>query len=189
MGILQHKTDFELMELIKVSNKDAFNTLYDRFFKRLYYFTIKRTANNLTEAEDIVHDVFLKLWECRFKIENENISSFLYQCTINTLLNRVKKLKTRDAFYTKLALSYPKEENPIDHQILEDELKAKFDEAINLIPPKTREVFKLRYNAEMSYKEIAITQGVSIETVRGQIKKGLKTMRKHLRIFFMLYFF
>ena len=188
MRMLELKSDHELMALIQEGNSEAFEELYGRYFKPLLYFTAKRT-NDLADAEDIVHDVFTKFWERRFKIENKNISSFLYQCTLYAILDRIKKLKNKNTVVSMLAFSYPQCEDPIEQQLFEDELKAKFDEAINLNTSKVKEVFKLRYEEDMSYKEIATAHGVSIETVKAQVKKGLKTMRKHLRIFTTFYFF
>ena len=151
--------------------KEDFNITYKALFRK-YYPNLIFYATRLVgeeEAEDVVQDVFVELWKRKDSMEiGDQIQAFLYRAVYTRSLNVLK------------------------HRNIEDrELKKEIYDAINELPDKCKEVFKLSYLHDMKNREIADTMGVSLRTVEAHMYKALKYLRSrldHLIILLTLFF-
>jgi RNA polymerase sigma-70 factor, ECF subfamily len=171
--MVESQLDQENSDLIK----DLFKTYYSPLVKLVY-----RMLKNVEASEDIVQDVFVKVWNNRENLDhNKSIKSYLYRSAINTALNYIEKNK-RSAPITKIEAVIDKHKgNTTEEKINYKELEFRVSAAIDTLPPKCKAIFVMSRYDELSYKEIAESLELSIKTVENQIGKALGILRESLR--------
>ncbi len=167
-----------VVESLRQGNWEAFEALYQQYHSKVYYFALKQT-NNPTQAEDLVHDSFLRLWEKRATLSLEiPIEAQLFVITRNIVTNHYKrevlKQKIHDAFTTKV-VDLNKEDDDITTETLHQ-----LNTAIEALPPKRRQIFKMSKLEGLTYEEIAQTLAISKNTVESQMVKALKFLRERV---------
>ncbi|MDR2039723.1 MAG: RNA polymerase sigma-70 factor [Bacteroidales bacterium] len=181
-----------LLEQFKEGDKKAFEDIYVHHSKKVYRFA-KRYMKHHEDAEEIVQEVFIRLWEARESINPEmNFDNYLFTITRNLIFNQHRKKVNESYFQTFVLASFEENEN----QLLEDEISTQdlsryIDEIVNKLPPKQQEVFMLSRKQMLTYKEISAQLNISEKTVEAHIYQVLKTIRKYLirGITFFLFFF
>ena len=127
------------------------------------------------QAEEIVNDVFLKIWEDGDKIRIESsLKSYIYKAVINRSINALNKNK-RELTY-KTELNFMQDESYELRQIEENELMIKLYTAINQLPDQCRRVFEMSRFEELKQQEIADKLGISVKTVKNHITIALKQL-------------
>lgn len=158
-------------------------TSFEETFK-LHYKALCNAANKILDdkdaSEDVVQDVFLKLWAKKEDITIiQSIKSYLYRATINTSLNYLesnkKILRLQDTEITTAVNG--------GEELQHKELEIKINEAINLLPPKCKAIFVLSRYEGMKYQQIADHLDISIKTVENQMSKALQMLREQLKPF------
>jgi RNA polymerase sigma-70 factor (ECF subfamily) len=157
---------------------------FESLFKSLYA-ALYRYANNLLkdemQADEVVQETFLKLWEQRSALKIEtNIQAYLYRTVHNRIMNIFSHEQVREKY--KQAVEHaPRatEHSPI-HHLQASELEKKIELALQKVPEKCSIVFNLSRQEELSYREIASRLNLSLKTVENQISKALKILRTEL---------
>lgn len=131
-------------------------------------------------AQDAVQEVFFNLWKNRAKVEvTDGIKSYLFTSTKNKVLEYLRREKMMEEHADKVRINelmrYDIEEEAEKYVRIE-----KIHAAINELPPKCREIFKLSKMNGLSYIEIADHLNISPKTVENQIIRGLKLLREKL---------
>ncbi|MDP1725901.1 MAG: RNA polymerase sigma-70 factor [Bacteroidota bacterium] len=181
--VLPLHTDLQLMEQLKQGDDKALEILYKK-----YYISLTRFANNILKdkvsAEDMVQEVFMKIWNNCDKIEiNSSLKAYLFTATRNQCFNLLKKVD-RNVMLEEALENEPRlSVNDVEERLAAKSLKLKIQEAIELLPEKCKLTFQLSRFEEMSYKEIAETMDVSVKTVENQMGKALAILRLHLKPF------
>lgn len=164
-------------ELEDIENN--FEALFKTYFKKLHSYaqTILRDSEM---AEEIVQNMFYKLWERRDKLEiNGSIKSYLYRAIYNDSLNHLKHRKIVDGY--KTAAPYPTYTN-VDafSQLSAKELEIHLAVALNELPEKCRTVFQMCRYEQLKYSEIAGELQIPVKTVENQMGKALRLLREKL---------
>lgn len=176
----------KLIALLKQGDKNAFTRLYEIYWRQVYNFS-RLYLTNPSTAEEVVQEVFVKIWESHdFIKESENFKGLLFVITRNLIFTRHRKSVNED-FYKMTVLSAM--ENTSFN--LEEEIEAKnlseyIDRLIEELPPRRREIFNLSRKEHKSHKEIAELLQLSEKTVENQIGEAIKYLRKNV---LMLTFF
>lgn len=169
----------ELILLLKQSNQEAFTTLYKKYWKQVYNFS-RLYLTSQSVAEEVVQEVFIKVWESRdFMREGDNFKGLLFIITRNLIFNMHRKNQNED-FYKMTVLSAMESSYDIEEEIDAKNLSEYIDLLIADLPPRRREIFNLSRKENKSYKEISQLLGVSEKTVENQIGEALKFLRKNL---------
>lgn len=155
----------------------TFESLYRQFRPALSNFA-KNIVNNYSDADEIVNDVFLAIWDKRDQLElTTGLKNYLFTSVKNRCLNHIKK--------AKLAFSDMPDELPVasnDPGILERmqaaETNKKVQVLIDALPTKCKQVFLLSRVHELSYKEISDLLEISPKTVENQIGIALKFLKE-----------
>lgn len=163
---------------LNIQTEASFEALFHSYYEMLtrYAFTF---INNSDEAEDIVQQVYINLWENRMKVQvHTSARSLLYKAVYNACLNRIKhlKIKTRynsEALYTT--------EQSYTHPTDQKELMNRLDEALKALPEQCRRIFEMSRFEQLKYHEIAEKLNLSIKTIENQMGKALKIMRMELK--------
>lgn len=163
------------------SREDLFEQVFKTHFKSLHAYActlIKDPAS----GEEVVQNVFLKLWEKKDTIDMlENIAAYLYRAIHNESLNYLKHLKVKSA-YQSFAMRRPSQNDPeqASEKIKLGELESRLGKALNELPEQCRTIFQLSRFEELKYREIADQLGLSVKTVENQMGKALKILRLKL---------
>lgn len=170
-------------------NRSEFEVLFRSNYHSLCQ-TALRIIGNIAVAEDLVQDVFCKLWERQQQLKIESsLKAYLHKSVINQALNYHKKeqstFKRNDIYASETYHPH----NPTEQLIFSKETKHRIDLIINSLPEGCRRIFILSRFEKQSYKEIAENLNISVKTVENQIAKALKTLRMHLHLVFFYFFF
>lgn len=174
----------------------VYRALFRKYYSNLLFYTTRLLGDE--EAEDVVQDVFVDLWKRRDSMEiGDQIQAFLYRAAYTRCLNVLKHRNIESGYCAALeeinqkrAEFYQPDNNEVIKRIEDRELRKEISEAINELPDKCREVFKLSYLHDMKNKEIADTMGVSLRTVEAHMYKALKFLRSRLgHLWFLLLLF
>lgn len=164
---------------INAGHSALFEDIFRSHFKglHLYASTIVKDA---ALAEEIVQDVFYKLWEKKDTIAiQQSVAAYLYKAVHNASLNNLKHNKVKDRYKANV-VNYKNEVTKADERIVLKELQSKIETALNDLPPQCRIIFQLSRYEELKYQMIADRLGLSVKTVENQMGKALKILRRKL---------
>ena len=167
------------IEKIKKSDSNAFEFLFKKYCQPLINFS-RRIINETETAENIVQDVFLKVWENRKSLKlGTSIKSYLFTITRNESLKyqRHQTVVRKSEEAVRDSLSSVK--TP-DERFNESEIESNIHRVIYLLPEKRREIFMMNRFDELTYKEIAEVLKISVKTVETQMGRALKHLRENL---------
>lgn len=152
-----------------------FRKYYPALCKSLY-----RILKDVSLAEDIVQEVFLKVWNKRDSLQlDEAIQGYLYRSCYHTALNFIKQQKpSSDMSITPMAaISGEDSEKALNFLETEEQILL----AIDKLPPKTKQVFNMSRFEELSYKEIAERLDISLKSVEKHMGIALQRLRENLK--------
>jgi RNA polymerase sigma-70 factor, ECF subfamily len=178
--------DKSQIRLLKQGSENAFTYLYKQHWEQVYNFS-RLYLNDRSTAEEVVQDVFVKLWESReFIHEDENFDGLLFIITRNLVFNRNRDEVNQDFYKMTILSAMEESSNSVEEEIEANDLRKYIDHLIEELPPKRREIFNLSRREHKSYKEIALMMNISEKTVENQISEALKFLKKNV---FMLTIF
>ena len=157
-------------------DSSGFERLFREYFNALMAFS-RRILGDEDDAREVVHQVFIRLWEMRNDLDHStSLKSYLFTSVHNRSLNVIRDRKK--------FLSEEVPENPgewdVSNQIEAMELEEKIREAIDGLPERCREIFKLNRFDGLRYNEIAVQLEISVKTVENQMSKALRILRDQL---------
>ncbi len=168
-----------LIRELKSGNAKAFEELYFHYHAKVYNFCYK-IVRNRQEAEGLVQDVFVAIWENRGKLdEHKSFGGFIFRIARNKMLNIIRQKLTRKE-YQQYVLHNDNKGTDLRTEVESRELMDLIQEAVNTLPRKTREIFLFSRNAGMTYKEIAQKMNISENMVDHEIRKATQSIREHL---------
>jgi len=181
--------DSKLTSLLIDRDKEAFSEIYTRYWPILYKHAF-RMLKEADESEDVVQEVFTKLWNKAPSLKADtSIGAYLYISTRNAILNLFSKNQVHHAYLADLGSFLDQAQEITDHRIRERILAKLIEAEIEKLPPRMREVFELKRNQNLSYKDIAGVMNISELTVKTQMNKAISTLRakfgNHLPLFFL----
>ena len=171
----------ELVSLIKTGNVPAFDAIYYNYSRRIYAFVLG-IIKVRDDANDVVQEVFITLWDKRENLkENLSLKSFLFTIAYNATISYIRKSVKENRFASVVKQHYVPANESADSMLNYNELKDKLDNTVNSLPKRQKEVFVLSREKEMSYKEIAVNMGISVNTVENHMVKSLSFIRKNIK--------
>lgn len=170
--------------------KEDIKEIYFDKAPSLLFFATKFVS--LETAEDLVQDVFLKLWDIRLELSStENINSYLFKMIKNACLDNIKHIKIENKasqiILQKLKIEEIMYYSENTYSNGNDRIE-KINHLIEKLPPKCREIFISAYFDGKRNKDIATELNLSVKTVDAQIYKALTFLRKNLLLLIILYY-
>ncbi|MBI1343577.1 MAG: RNA polymerase sigma-70 factor [Terrimonas sp.] len=172
-----------IASLLNQRDEATFEQVFKTHFKNLhaYAYTILKDE---TMAEEIVQQVFFRLWERSEKLNfNGSVTAYLYRAVHNESLNHIKHRKVRSDHQLHVAYLMKQTTEHASKKILTKEMEARYRSALNELPEQCRTVFQLSRFEDLKYREIADRLHISVKTVENQMSKALKLMRTRLADF------
>jgi RNA polymerase sigma-70 factor (ECF subfamily) len=171
----------ELVKLLKTGNMSAFDGIYKKYSRRLYGFVF-RYVKQQADTEEIVQEVFIKIWKSRDKIDvYSSFESFLFTIAHNATVNQLKKRATEQKYVEHVkSLQSIEETYELTDEIHYNELKHKLQGLLDELSPRQKEIFQLSREEGLSHKEIAEKLGISTNTVKNHLVTTLSFLKSKL---------
>lgn len=179
----QYNDEYCLLK-IKEGNEFFFNLIFERYRNQVFTY-LYRVSKSKEVAEEIVLDVFLKLWHGREAItEIQKLDAFLYSVAYNKAIDFFRAAKRspvlQQAVWDVLTDNATATDDA-DSRLQQHHLEALIKEAIDQLSPQRKKVFELRQNEGLSYAEIAAAMNLSTHTVRNHLAASVEFIREFLR--------
>ncbi len=169
-----------LIEQVKTGDRSAFRLLYERFHAGLYQLAV-RLLKSEALAEEVVHDVFLKIWEAREGLKTDtSFQSYLFTICRNQALDVLKKAAREQSLRQQISEGW---ELQVEQQAFEavfSKAQQKALAAVKELPLQRQEVFRLAKVEGLSYDEIAQKLNISKSTVSDHLVKAMKSIREKI---------
>lgn len=185
MADLQEQTTNDQLLLQQLQNNDtaAFDALYDKYWGLVYSAAYKRLKDE-NYAKDITQDIFLQLWQRRHQLNITHLPAYLYTSVRNNVLKCMEKTQ-RITPIPELLEQTAKE--GADAALLRKEFMIKYENLINTLTASQQQIFRMRYQQELSTAEIAEKLNISRKTVQNQLGKSMNNLRELLGSLFFVY--
>ncbi len=163
-----------------ITNKSDFRHIFDQYYNPLCNFAF-HIVHSRSVAEDIVQDVFTRMWEKRNDIESgQNLRGLLFTAAKNKALEYLRSSSRRTAMH-QAANSLWQLREPVEEVAHKYLVMEKLNSSLRHLSPKCREVFVLHKMNGLTYSEIAQSLGISVKTVENHMIKALKILREKLK--------
>jgi RNA polymerase sigma-19 factor, ECF subfamily len=175
----------QLINGIQKGEIAAFEELYKKYYIFLCLIA-EHIVRNPSDAEEIVSDVFVKLWNIREKVDiTTSIKGYLAKAVHNTSLNYLERYRICNKLTDSLSNSDYEllawdNDYPLG-QLYEKEIMNILGQGIRALPDACRQIFILSRNEDMKYSDIADKLGISVNTVKTQMKIALARLRENLK--------
>lgn len=173
-------TDSSLTQQLIAGDTNAFEIAFSKWYTPLVNFA-KGILNDQALAEEQVQEVYIRLWEKReFLNPSLPIFPYLLKSVRNRCLNALEHQKVERKYVTHTQRQYQSEILNYDFDEVSEDLLEKLHEAIQELPEKCREVFKLSRFEGLSHREIHDKLHISTKTIENHITKALKILKDKL---------
>lgn len=172
--------EINIFDAIRNSDRQAFEQVFKHSYQPLTAYAF-RFVRDLPTAENIVQDVFLKLWQNRKEMSiTTSLDHYLFRAVRNHCLNFLDKARVR-ATYLRMQVERDSNDNDYKEYYPEIGLLEIIENAISALPEKRQEIFRLAREEGLKYREIADQLNISVKTVEAQMSLALKQLRDSLK--------
>jgi RNA polymerase sigma-70 factor (ECF subfamily) len=170
-----HFQDEGLLEKIAEGCQSSFNTLYEKYWEFTYASAYKR-LKDADMAKDVVQEIFTHIWFKRETLQINNLPAYLYVAVRNRVFKHVVQKKSTHPFFAVLE-TLPSLCEQTDSNLLAKEFFKAYEVLVNTLPAKKQSIFRLRFEQDLSTKEIAHQLGLSRKTVQNQLTRAVEYLR------------
>lgn len=171
----------ELVARFREGDMNAFQMIYNSFCEPLYRFAFSYLKDSF-EAEEIIQDVFLKVWEKRADVDvQKSFKSYLYRVTVNKIFNVLKHRVVKQKYETHVLKFDQRMVETPESVIQFKELNTKLEQLLSKLPDQQRNIFIMSRWKGIPNIEIAEKLKLSIRTVENQIYRAAKFVKLHLK--------
>lgn len=186
MNYQQSDGDNDLLELLKKGDKKSFEVLFHQYHKRVYTYAFRLLSSSY-DAEEIVQNVFMALWNQRASLDFvSSINAYIFGIARHAVYRVIRQRVNHEA-YAAYALN-----NNTDYAfITEDEVAYKeleqiYNKLIDQLPERRREILLLSRKYNLSYKEISEKLNITENTVDTQLRLAIGFIKSELKKVFLL---
>jgi len=174
-------SDEQLSRLIS-GDQHCFEKVYCCYKDRIYYYALKLTKSEEL-AEEVVQDVFIKIWTNREKIDTQySFSSFVFRVAHNHAINILKRIAYEKVAKERISKTAISSVNDTEDNVIYKEYMEIMADAIEQLPPKRKSIFNLSRTRGISHDDIAYGMGISKNTVKSQLVKATKSIRTYFTL-------
>lgn len=180
--ISDQTNDEQLIDGLRKGQVRAFETIYHRYWYKLYRVAYQQTGAH-EETEELVQNLFEDLWRRRAELTIRHLSAYLIVSVKYLATNYLKSQITQRKFQEYLIMHEIRQSFSTDEQVQFTDLAKAVDDAMKKLPEKSGEVFRLSRFEGQSVRAIADRLNLSEKAVEYHITKSLKVLKEQLRVF------
>jgi len=170
-------SESDLIERLKKGDERVMAPIFKLYNKSLFYFA-RQLVDNDGQAEDIVADAFIKLWQKNTDFDSlAAVRSFMYVTVRNSCCNYLKHVKRKTASHEEILHLTKDEDDYIESKMIKANLLEVILEEVENLPPMRRKIFKMIFLEDLTIFEIATQLGITVDTVRVQKARALHGLR------------
>lgn len=168
------------IEGLRKGDRRIFEEIFQTWYEPLCRYCIIRTGNQ-EEAEEIVQDIFVKLWIKREELSiTTSLKAYLYRMALNKIINHQQHLKVRLS-HRENEMGKGISSDAYNSDIHQKEIKTLVTLGLEAMSPKRRMVYEYSRSQGLSYAEIASKMDISVKTVEAHLSAALEHLRKYLK--------
>jgi RNA polymerase sigma-70 factor (family 1) len=174
-------TDDFLVIKIREDNEEAFRSLYNRYSKRVFFFSL-RLLGSKEDAEELIQSVFINIWENRRALDpGKPVKSYIFRSAVNYITNHLKKKAIRNRYNESVLHKGETQTNHTYEQVFLHDLERSIATIVEALPPQQQTIFRLSHYEGLTHRDIATKLDLSERTVENhlyRVQKVLKTILK-----------
>lgn len=155
-----------------------FQSIFDKYYESIRSFAYYKTGD-VDLSDDIVQEVFIKLWTNRASVKEDTIKAYLYTIATNTIKNHFKHKKVVYNFEKQNVAD--EKPDDADAELRQEELSNQLQEALAAIPEKARDVFLMNRVEGLTYNDIAERLGLSVKAIEKRMSEAIKILRERFQ--------
>lgn len=173
----------QLKEISDYDSMESFRCVYNHYYNRLFSQALYYLNNNPDYAQEVVSDVFIAIWQSRKILSKvSNPDSYFFIALKHAASKYIaKNYKKQTELLTENLPDHQSSNTFTDTDLLDKELHDKYKAALEKLPPRCAEVFRLVREENKKYSEVAEILGISSKTVDSQMNKAVKILYQELK--------
>jgi RNA polymerase sigma-70 factor, ECF subfamily len=173
-------SDLSLVINLRNGDKKAFEAIFNKYKLKLYYYALSYLQSK-EEAEEVVQNAFIALWEHRQTLnELLSIKNYLYKSVVNHIYNHLKHEAVRQRYMDYTSKTMVEADEHVENEIIYNDLEKNLTSLIGYLPPQQQTIFKMSRFDGLSHAEIAEKLGLSVRSVENQVYRALKYLKENL---------
>lgn len=178
-------SDTELVNSMIEGDDDAFQEIYRRYWYKLYM-AAKRKSIFEEDAQEIVQDIFVDLWERRSQVQIKELSNFLFGAVKYSIISHIRARVVRQRYSQDSFEMASQKDNDTEDQLAFSDLSSAIAAGLATLPQKSQDIFRLSRLDGLTVREISARLNIPERTIEYHITQSLRIMRQHLRDFILL---
>ncbi|WP_195533053.1 RNA polymerase sigma-70 factor [Bacteroides finegoldii] len=177
-------SDEDLIVALRKGDNNAFSIIYKRYWGKVCNFSRLYITSD-ADIEDIVQQVFLKLWNYRTSLkENESFEGFLFIATRNLIFSHIRKSFNENAYKLTVLDAIDQDDDwyGVQEEMEANELREYIEKLLQELPSRQQEIFRMSRKEMCSNREIAERLSISEKTVEKHITATLRFLRENIRL-------
>lgn len=183
----QQVPDQQLLEALCAGQEWAFTAIYDQYWYPMYKVAFHKLGQRHI-AEEIVQDIFTRLWNERRNLYTTTLNYYLFSAVRFEVIDHIRKAGPRSRYLAYYQTFASQHEHYTEDEVAYNELLRNIDEGLKPFPEKTREIFKLSRIESWTVAQIAEFMNLSDKTVEYHLGKASKAVREYLNESLLLLF-
>ena len=180
---IQPLPEKDLLRRISNGDEAAFTAIFYHYGKRVWWFIFQRVKSE-TIADDVVQEVFLKLWVKKEEVaEIDDLRAYIYTMAANKAYDQLKKIagddRKRESLWQRMR--HTEDTNPVEEALDFRESQEMINQAIEQLPPQRKRIYQLNRLEGLSYEEIAGLLHISRSTVSNHLVEATRFIREFIR--------
>lgn len=181
MSINRKNSEKELLQQMLAGDENGFVGLYEIYNRSIYNFILKYVSS-IPLAEDLTQEVFIKIWENRSGLAAvQSFKAYLFITARNHTINSLKSVFRSEAAIGNLLSGFIQLRNSTEEDLLHKDYLLFLKKALNELPARSREIFKLCREEEKSYEEVARSLNISRNAVKNHMVHSMKVLSTSIK--------
>lgn len=173
-------SDKRLVEALQAGSEEAFEKLYTKYAKKIYNISRKMNVDK-EESENVVQDVFLKIWRNRINLDSQlSFNAYLITIAKSIIIKETQKKARFLAYQNYSVIVEPQAGNPTEEYIVFKELEDASNKAYETLPARQQQVYLMKNVEYLTTDEITQKLGLSKRTVENQLYRATKALKEKL---------
>lgn len=172
-----------LLQQTAEGSPEAFSAIYRFYLPRLYKYIYPFVRSSKEDTEEILNDLFMKIWERKEELAGiRTFKSYLYSMARNRLVNLHEHSKVKQKAIDYITNHAETSGKAADEAFIYSQYHVMVQDAIEMLPPKRRQVFEMSVYQELSHDEIAVQMQIFKSMVKKQLYAAVRHMKEYLRV-------